>query len=54
MAGPVPAIPVFFYSFKRDVEARHKAGHDVTRSCRSAYFRPMIVMARVTTAGGVL
>jgi hypothetical protein len=27
MAGPVPAIHVF--AIKQDVDARHKAGHDV-------------------------
>jgi hypothetical protein len=30
MAGLVPAIHVFFFavSIKKDVDARHKAGHD--------------------------
>jgi hypothetical protein len=28
MAGLVPAIHVLFASAKKDVDARHKAGHD--------------------------
>jgi hypothetical protein len=28
MAGLVPAIHVFIASLKKDVDARHKAGHD--------------------------
>jgi hypothetical protein len=28
MAGLVPAIHVFARSVKKDVDARHKAGHD--------------------------
>jgi hypothetical protein len=28
MAGLVPAIHVFFASGTKDVDARHKAGHD--------------------------
>jgi hypothetical protein len=28
MAGLVPAIHVFVHSIKKDVDARHKAGHD--------------------------
>jgi hypothetical protein len=28
MAGLVPAIHVCFLSFKKDVDARHEAGHD--------------------------
>ena len=28
MAGLVPAIHVFICSGKKDVDARHKAGHD--------------------------
>jgi hypothetical protein len=30
MAGLVPAIHVFVTSTKKDVDARHKAGHDVS------------------------
>jgi len=28
MAGLVPAIHVLFFEMKKDVDARHKAGHD--------------------------
>jgi hypothetical protein len=28
MAGLVPAIHVLLYRMKKDVDARHKAGHD--------------------------
>jgi hypothetical protein len=28
MAGLVPAIHVFFFHPRKDVDARHKAGHD--------------------------
>jgi len=28
MAGLVPAIHVFLFAFGKDVDARHKAGHD--------------------------
>jgi len=31
MAGLVPAIHVFLCSNKKDVDARHKAGHDEKR-----------------------
>jgi hypothetical protein len=31
MAGPVPAIHVFLPGKKKDVDARHKAGHDELR-----------------------
>ena len=31
MAGLVPAIHVFLSSMKEDVDARHKAGHDVEK-----------------------
>jgi hypothetical protein len=30
MAGLVPAIHVFQFSRPKDVDARHKAGHDAT------------------------
>jgi hypothetical protein len=32
MAGLVPAVHVFAASREKDVEARHKAGHDAVRS----------------------
>ena len=28
MAGLVPAIHVFFFGSRKDVDARHRAGHD--------------------------
>jgi hypothetical protein len=31
MAGLVPAIHVFYLARKKDVDARHKAGHDECR-----------------------
>jgi len=31
MAGLVPAIHVFFFVVTQDVDARHKAGHDVEK-----------------------
>jgi hypothetical protein len=33
MAELVPAIHVFLASVKQDVDARHKAGHDVEALC---------------------
>jgi len=33
MAGLVPAIHVLLGERKKDVDARHKAGHDVENSC---------------------
>jgi hypothetical protein len=33
MAGLVPAIHVFLCSTKKDVDARHKAGHDGQTTC---------------------
>jgi hypothetical protein len=32
MAGPVPAIHVFLAESTKDVDARHKAGHDEEKS----------------------
>jgi hypothetical protein len=37
MAGLVPAIHVFLASWLKDVDARHKAGHDELRSCRKQH-----------------
>jgi hypothetical protein len=34
MAGLVPAIHVFSFCSKQDVDARHKAGHDVVSFVR--------------------
>jgi len=36
MAGPVPAIHVFHCD--QDVDARHKAGHDVLKYSDERYF----------------
>ncbi len=36
MAGLVPAIHAFLHGPKQDVDARHKAGHDVEKVGRRA------------------
>jgi hypothetical protein len=35
MAGPVPAIHVFLAFWSKDVDARHKAGHDEINSLQA-------------------
>jgi hypothetical protein len=37
MAGLVPAIPVFLPKGKKDVDARHKAGHDELKTSSARY-----------------
>jgi len=40
MAGLVPAIHAFFlFAYSKDVDARHKAGHDEVIAFRSAVSR---------------
>ena len=47
MAGLVPAIHVFTtVQYCQDVDARHKAGHDVERPCATPLTYFFIVFAR--------
>lgn len=51
MPGPVPGIHVFDRDVKKDVDGRHKAGHDEFKLHPDT--RPQIALARAMVVSGL-